>query len=75
MIFIIYIFFFYCKTKDHDNIENVNSIIIILAMIIANIIVQIRIIIVNVLRMVDIMVFYSIVDNIQKYRIIKIIII
>ena len=38
--------------------------IIILAMIIANIIVQIRIIIVYVLRMIDIMVSYSIVDNI-----------
>ena len=38
--------------------------IIILAMIIANIIVQIRKIIVYVLRMVDIMVSYSIVDNI-----------
>ena len=37
---------------------------IILAMIIANIIVQIRIIIVYVLRMIDIMVSYSIVDNI-----------
>ena len=39
--------------------------IIILAMIIANIIVQIRIIIVYVLRMIDIMVSYSIVDNIK----------
>ena len=46
----------WCKT--YDNIEIVNSVIIISTMIIAIIIVQIRVIIVYVLRMVIIMESY-----------------
>ena len=67
-VVLVFFFSFYCIIKDgykiHDNIENVNSIIIIFTMIIAIIIVRIRVIIVYVLIMVDIMVSYSIVDNI-----------